>query len=304
MGFFRSGFFGLACLLLFTSFFAMNLFLTMSSSLTYENVQREVPPLVNALASEDSGLLSGLNLGGIDVNQLADKTKTIMDKYCKDHTEYTFTFEGRTISVPCSSVQNGSSTASVVNETTKSIIEDIYYKQYDCNFWSCLTQDKFPYFLISQKAQDYWHQKFYFALMISIILSILLFLLVERRVNWPVLVGSILILSAFPLLKIKEFILFFIPDNLQIITIFLNIFFSKAYSTFWISFIVGLVLIGLGLGLKFSNAEFVQRIIEKIEKKPQTQLQGKDVKSGKGESEAKKEVVKKEAVKKKAIKKK
>ena len=69
------------------------------------------------------------------------------------------------------------------------------------------------------------------------------------------------------MLKIKEFISLFIPEKIHVISLFLNIFFSKAYATFWISFIVGLVLIGLGLGLKFSNAEFVKNILDKVEKK-------------------------------------
>ena len=36
---------------------------------------------------------------------------------------------------------------------------------------------------------------------------------------------------------------------------------------FWIFFIIGLVLIGLGLGLKFSNLEFVNKMADKAEKK-------------------------------------
>ena len=267
MGFFRSSFLGFVCLLLFSSFLVMNLALTLDSSLKYENVQKEIPPLVTELTNGSGGLLSLVDTKGIDINQATDKAKTAMETYCQNNTEYTFVFEGRTVSVPCSSLQSDNPLESVLNETVSSFVGDFYYKEYDCSFWSCLTKEKVPFFLVSQKAKDYWHQQFIFALMASFVLVILLFFLAESKANWPVLVGGLLILSAAPLLKIKAFISLFIPEKIHVISLFLNIFFSKAYATFWISFIVGLVLIGLGLGLKFSNAEFVKNILDKVEKK-------------------------------------
>lgn len=269
MGFFRSSFLGFVCLLLFSSFLIMNLSLTLDSSLKYENVQKEILPLITELTNGSGGLLSLVDTKSIDINQATDKAKIAMDKYCQNdvNTEYTFVFEGRTISVPCSSLQSDNPSESVLNETVNSFVEDFYYKEYDCNFWSCLTKEKVPFFLISQKAKDYWHQKFFFALIVSFVLVVLLFFLVESKANWPTLVGILLILSAAPLLKIKEFISLFIPEKIHVVSLFLNLFFSKAYATFWIFFIVGLVLIGLGLGLKFSNAEFVKNILEKVEKK-------------------------------------
>jgi hypothetical protein len=244
----------------------MNLFFTLNSSLKYENVQKEIPLLVNELTNGSSSLLQKFDLGdAFNISQATDKEKTAMDKYCQNNSEYTFVFEGSTISVPCSSLSGGKE--AVVKATVNGFVDSIYYKEYDCNFWNCITKEKAPYFLISQKAKDYWHQKFYFALIASLVLVALLFLLVEGKTNWPVLVGSILILSAAPLLKIKEIISFIIPKSIHILSVFLSIFFSKSYATFWISLIVGLVLIGLGLGLKFSNAEFVKNILDKIEKK-------------------------------------
>ena len=267
MGFFRGSFLAFACLLLFTSFFAMNLFLTLDSSLKYKNVQNEIPPLVTELTNGSGGILSLIDTQDIDINQAADQAEVAMEKHCqnKNNIEYTFIFEGRTISIPCSSLEDGS--GAVLNKTMNSLVDDIYYKEYDCNFWNCITKEKVPFFLVSQKAKDYWHQKFFFSLITSLVLVILIFLLVEKRVNWPTLVGSILILASLPLLKIKSFISFFIPEKIHVVSVFLSIFFSEAYTVFWISFVMGLVLVGLGLGLKFSNAEFVKKIVEKIERK-------------------------------------
>ena len=285
MGFFRSSFFGLACLLVFSSFLAMNLFLTLDSSLKYENVQSEIPSLINELTNSPTGILSLVDFGDIDINQATDKAKVFMENYCQNNTEYVFSFDGRTISIPCSSLEKGPE--AVLNETASDFVDDIYYKEYDCNFLNCFTKEKVPFFLVSQKAKDYWHQKFLYALIISLVLMAFLLLLVESRINWPILVGSLLILSALPLLKIKSLILFFIPEKLHVVSVFLGIFFTQAYGTFWISFIIGLVLIGLGLGLRFSNAEFVERIIEKIEKK-----------EAKEKRDAGKKLMKKETVKK------
>src|SRR3989344_8616115 len=116
------------------------------------------------------------------------------------------------------------------NETVaQEFLQDVYYKDYGCGFWKCFIQEEIPFFLVSEQARDYWKGKLYLALIVSLVLSAIAFFLVENKKNWPVVVGGILILSAIPLLKIKQFVAFFIPDSLTSLSIFLNIFFSKAY---------------------------------------------------------------------------
>ena len=77
-------------------------------------------------------------------------------------------------------------------------------KTYNCDFWDCLVKDEAPFFLVSKKAHDYWLEKFYFALVASLILLAITFFLVENKLNWPIYAGSILILSTIPLLKIES----------------------------------------------------------------------------------------------------
>ena len=214
MGFFRGSLLFTISILLFVSLLAANSFLTLSVSLGYENVQKEINPLIYELAGTYSG---GENI-------------------------------------------------SYINETIHKEVQNSYYKEYDCDFWDCLAKEETPLFLISQKAKDYWNEKFYYSLLISLALVGLIFLLVQNKLNWPILVGSILILSALPLLKIKQFISLLIPEKLATFLLLLSIFFSKANTVFWISFILGLVLIGLGLGLKFSNTSFLKKDTENQKK--------------------------------------
>src|SRR3989344_2624957 len=213
MGFFRGSSLFILSILLLLSFFAAGSFLIVSTSLKYENVQKELGPVIQELSK-------GLN----------DENRALF------------------------------------NETAvRELLQDSYYKNYDCDFWNCLATEQTPLFLVSQKAKDYWKEKFYYSLLISLALVGLIFFLVQNKLNWPVIVGSILILSSIPLLKIKGLISLFIPGEISVLSTFLNIFFSKALMVFWIFFILGLLLIGLGFGLKFSNLEFVKKFTEKKE---------------------------------------
>ena len=265
MGFFKGGTLFTLSVLLFFSFLALNLFLTLSTSLEYENVQKEISPIVQELANGNNGLFEGFGSGDFNLNQVTDEAQESMKNYCKNNTDYSFVFESNTISIPCSSLEEGK--RAIVNEAVRDIVEDAYYRDYDCIFWSCLVKEKIPLFLVSQKAKDYWKEKFYFSLIASLILIALIFFLVEKKLNFPILVGSILILSSLPLLKIKGIISFLIPEKFEALSLFLNIFFSRSYMVFWISFISGRVLLGVGVGLRFSNAEFIKKIIEKSDKK-------------------------------------
>ena len=265
MGFFRGSFLFTFSVLLLASFVVLGLSLTLSTSLKYENVKKSASPLVSQLFDENTGMLQELTLGEANLDQVATEAERVMKQYCLDHSEYIFTFEIYTITVPCSTVSEGKE--AILNASINSIIEQTYYRDYDCGFWKCFLNEQVPLFLISEDAMQYWKQKFYLALLTSAVLLLITFLLVENKLNWPILAGGILIVSAIPLLKIQDLIASFIPGGLGILSIFLGIFFSKAHMVFWIFFIIGLVLIGLGLGLKFSNLEFVNKMADKAEKK-------------------------------------
>jgi hypothetical protein len=265
MGLFRGSFLFIVGFLLLVSLLLCGVFLTLTKSLEYDNVKREISPIAHELASGQNTVLGRINVDEFDVNAVSHQAVTVMQKHCKDHTEYTFTFEGKTISIPCSTLQGG--TQAVINETLNDVIDQIYYAEYTCGFFKCLTSGQLPLVLVSKQAKDFWYQKFYFTLIAILILSILAFFFVEKKLNWPLLIGILAIIAVIPLLKIKSIIAFLIPEKFESLSLFLNIFFSEAYPVFFIFFIIGLVFIGAGLGLKFSNSEWVKNLSDKLDKK-------------------------------------
>lgn len=261
MGVIRGGLLIIVSIVLFFSLLAVNSFLTLSSSLEYENVQEEVSPLMYQFTNGSSSIVDELEIEGFNLSEVTDEVFEIMEDYCKEHDDYVFSFEGHVISIPCSHLESGKE--AVFEEAISDLIEGMYYKDYDCDFWNCLSKEKSPFFLISQKAKDYWYGKFYSCLIFSLILLILIFLLVEQKMNFPIVFGGILIAASLPLLKIQEFIAFIIPQKASIISLFLGILFSNAMNVFWISFIIGLVLVLFGIILRIWKADLVKKKFSK-----------------------------------------
>ena len=183
--------------------------------------------------------------------------------------------------IPCETVLNSSSPDAIVNEAYEDVIYDIYYKDYDCEFWNCFSKTGFPFFLVSKKAMDYWMEKFYFTLLVSLFLIALIFLFVEQKINTPIIVGILLALSAFPLLKLKDF-LYAIAGNLSVL---INLFLSSARGVFFFSLIFGILLVATGIALrswmpdsikkKFSAKDVREIVKEEISKSNQSRRKKK-----------------------------
>lgn len=258
MGFIRGGLLIIISILLLISFLAGNLFLTMSLSLRYENVQ---PELVSAV--ED------MAMGEFNLTKQIRENYGVMQSYCEDNSEYVFSYEGQTIIISCDTILQGPE--AVINQGIEDIIEQIYYGEYDCGFWDCLEEN--PFFLISEKSHDYWQGKFYFALISALILIALSFFLSQHKQNWPILVGSLLVVSSLPFMKLKFFFSFLDETYLQ----FLTIFISKAPIVFLGAFILGLVLLGTGIVLHFVNlGNFIAEKIDKGRGKKKEKTKGKE----------------------------
>lgn len=132
-------------------------------------------------------------------------------------------------------------------------INDIYYKNYSCNMWECRGVEETPFFLVSKMAHDYWIGKFYWILIVLILLSVLSFFLVENKTGLSVIIGAILIVATLPLKVIKSFVSSL--QEFQGFTEIVTIFFSKANSVFWIMIILGIILVILGIVLKIIKFE-------------------------------------------------
>lgn len=264
--------------LLFISVLVGNVLLTLTLSIDPSSIQKEL----------DSDILGSL-AGDINVKGVIEENIPSMQEHCESKTEFSFEDPntGQSFTIPCDIVAQGSD--AIVDYSIDTFVEELYYEDYDCGFWDCFERTGSPLFLISEKAKNYWNSKFYLALMVSVILVALMFLLVEKKSNLFVIAGSLLIISALPFMKL-DWALSFISDKpfLELLTIF----FTKAHTVFLIALISGIVVLSVGILLKLFGVGFtISNIFSRFQKKGAK----KDKKFSKDEV---KQLVKKEVSKK------
>lgn len=246
MGLIRGGLFYIVCVLLVVSLILAGVFITISKSLSYENLKTELTKISLEKSSE------------FDINSAFPE----MQAKCLNNSGGGVSFSensGFNINIPCTVVSQGSE--AVLSYAVDSIIGDMYYKEYDCGFFNCFKQGEPPIFLISQHSHDYFKSKFYLMLLTSLVLIILLFFLVENKPNFPITTGIVLIISSLPFMKLDFFSKFFIDASYLY---FLSIVLSNTRFIFLIYLISGIALVGVGIGLHFYL--FGESIAEKIEK--------------------------------------
>jgi hypothetical protein len=250
MGLIRGGLSFIAVVLLFFSFLAVNIFLTLSMSLDYDNVQPELFSVIQLIAEDE-----------INLDDVVNERFEVFDLYCQNNSDsdYVFNEMGYTFVIPCEVVYQGPD--AVVNKAIGNLVEEVYYKDYNCSFFDCLEKMDVPFFIVSAKAKDYWQSKLYFSMLSSLVLIGLMFLLFEQKFNLPVVVGILLILSSLPFMKLNWLLSFFSGSlYLQ----FFTIFFTKSYNVFLITFILGIIVLCFGLVLKFFNFGFwLQKFLTK-----------------------------------------
>ena len=271
MGLIRGGFVFFLGVLLFLSFLAVNIFATLSSSLEYDNVKEQIIPLVNGFGNSDSKISQAFGAGEFNLSQTADDVLLEMQISCQNNpniTSYNFSYGGRIITIPCETLFEAGGKDAIINKTVSGFIDSFYYQDYNCGFFDCLQEDKLPLFLVSAKAKDYWQGKFYFAIIASVVLIVLMILFMENRINAPIILGILLALSAFPILKLSSLISAIAGQPISFI---IGIFFSNAGMIFWISFIIGLALIGAGFASKVMNLGFIKNLIQKKPEAKQSQ---------------------------------
>lgn len=289
MGFVRGAIVFVLGFLLLISFLAMNLFLTLTLSLSYENVQPQLGSVVRN------------SLDKLNISDRIDKSYPEMVTYCKNNSDYIFNDQQTdlTFIIPCSAVTEGKD--KVIDEAINSILEEAYYKDYECSFFQCFNQ-KDPSFLVSKFAQDYWRSKFYSVLFISLILIGLLFFFISKKLSTFTTTGVLLIISALPFAKsniissfLNSFFSAFIgtisdqPMINSLIKVIFSIFLSQSYRIFIIIFSLGVVITGIGYGLKLwkfeekffsskDNGNNLEKIKEEIKEKVKEELTGKSKK--------------------------
>ncbi|HIH52076.1 MAG TPA: hypothetical protein HA284_00900, partial [Nanoarchaeota archaeon] len=270
MGFIRSGVVFILAIALFLGLFVGNLFLTLNLSLEYD----QVSPYIQNL-SEDFAMSSGSKAL---ILQNYETKKILCQK--GDQVSLDFTFDTEKIAVPCE----------VINKDGKSVIEFVinesipiyYYKDYNCTFIECIQTKGESLALISEKAKTYWEEKFYSVALISLIIFVLLFIFVKEKHSAFILSGIMVIFSAIPFRQIT-WLLSLLPEFLPFKII--PIFFTKAADVFMIMIILGILLISLGIGIKFFDWGIkLNELIKSIFKKDPTQeLTKEEVKEIAGE---------------------
>lgn len=234
MGFIRGVLVIIISFLLLITLLAMNLSLTFNLSLQYENVKEVVGPEIKKTVNEEVNLYQ-------EVNQRLPELLL----YCETNTEFIFSEQGYTFVIPCEKAYEGVDV--LINESIDSVIESTYYKEYDCKFWDCLKEQGTPFFLVSEKSKDYWKGNFIMALIASLILILILFLLVSGKHNAFVIPGFLLLLASLPFIR---FGIFSSLTKDTVLLSFIKIFFSKSKEVFAISLTAGIILIVIGILIK------------------------------------------------------
>lgn len=259
MGIIRGGSVFILCILLFLSFILMDSFFILGSSLKYDHVQNGISTLLQNISS--GSLIPNALTGNFNLTQAAIGISFQLKIYCQNvsHTEYTFAYQDYNITLPCTADVVNNPQA-IINKTFTDFSYQVYYKNYDCGFFDCFSKTGFPFFLISEKAMNYWLNKFYIMLAVSLALIFLIFLFIEQKQNTPILVGAMLILTAFPILKLKDLIDFFAGSFAPVI----NIFLSGTKTVFTISLVIGVILIALGIVLRILGRHTIKKSFQSM----------------------------------------
>jgi hypothetical protein len=139
----------------------------------------------------------------------------------------------------------------IIQEIEDDITLNLYNKEYSCGYWSCIKEGT-PEVLISKQSQEYWKNKFYLFLIISLAITALLFIIIDNKTNLPIIIGILLVISTLPILKLYDLIIWLLGKEwLQFLGIFETLL-NKSTSIFNLSLFFGVILILSGIGIKSS----------------------------------------------------
>jgi hypothetical protein len=149
-------------------------------------------------------------------------------------------------------------------------------------------------FLVSEKTHDFLLNKFYFLLTLSVILSAGVFLLIQKKSNWPIVVGAFFLITFLLFVKLDYWLSLFSD---KMISKFLTIFFAESYTISVYALLVAVALLLVGIILKiFKLGFFIEKSVlkfgklkeEKKEKKEMKEIIAKDKEKNEKENQKKK----------------
>lgn len=234
----RGFFVALLDIFLFLALFTMAISWDLSSSLKYENIQNQIvniSPVIN----------QQFNIS----QELNDKLPTIKN-YCINNPDYVFSYQNYALHFSCQDINK--TEIIIVEDTIKNFVSDLYYKTYNCSYWNCLNQYSAP-FLVSEKSDIYWQNILYISLIISVLITTLLFFLFKKKQDLPFIVGSLVIITSLPLLGISQILSHFPDATIASVT---SLFFSQSSYVFIRMVIIGIFILLIGLVIELFRAGF------------------------------------------------
>lgn len=249
MGFIRGFLLVIVCIVLFVTLLLANIFLTFTLSLSAENVKANIGPMVSDVVNSQTELSNVIN-----------EKLPLARQYCENYSDYIFSYNGNEFQVPCDIISAVESNAdSIIQQSVSGLVDQIYYQEYNCNFWSCLSETGQPFFLVSKMAHDYWEKQFYTALLVIIILFVLGFLLVVNKPN-ILIISGILVLASSSIFRVVGKVAMSLNEEFSEYAI---LFFFKSYYVFIIGLLVGVILLGFGISLKVAFWESIKKRFSK-----------------------------------------
>jgi len=258
--------------LLLLSMFSSLFLLTISSSLSYTTIEKEAQNLTKEFLYSN-----------IDFSSAIDDAYPFMEIYCQNNSQYVFKQNEYTFTISCDKLSEGKD--AMIDNGINNIVKEIYYKEYNCQFIKCFANGEIPLFLFSKMSYDFFYNLFTITLIVSILLSILGFFLVEKKNSLPILIGVLLVLCSLPFFKLNK-ILTLVPEKL--IADIVGLFFSTSSSLALNCFIIGIILIVVGLILKLiMTANFARNLFvkHKEKKSEKEEKENKEKKKENGKNE-------------------
>lgn len=234
MGLIRSSLVITVSTILFLSLFLGNAFLTLSWSLEYDNVEPQITIFATTMIND------------LGFKQSIEDNREYMKTYCMQYDSFIYSQDGITLEIPCEIIAQG--TNAIIDYGVSTIIEDLYYKTYDCPFWECLKQDSTSFVLVSEKSKEYWGSLYSYSIFATIALFLLLLLVIESKHSTLTITGVLIIVASYPFRKLN-WVLGFLPEG-GLTDLFLALF-AKSYNVFLITIIIGFALFAIGIGFEF-----------------------------------------------------
>ncbi|MEM3116589.1 MAG: hypothetical protein QXD63_01490, partial [Candidatus Pacearchaeota archaeon] len=142
MSLIRGGLIFFFTIVLFFSVFLCATFIIISFSLEYNNIKTELNPVLKEFKNGKLNLLEE----NFNLTREVNNNRDLMKKKCVNETSYVFSSGGYVFTLPCSLIEKNLTDEEFVDLGIESIIYDIYYKNYECDFLDCFNK-KNPFFI-------------------------------------------------------------------------------------------------------------------------------------------------------------